>query len=323
MNYEDFSKYRELWGFYPDEKVEVLVRNKAGAAVAGEDVVLKNDQGEILWKTKSDIFGKAVLWPNLFGGEKSRLKLYVGESDDALSAIRPNDRAVSVSAEEVATDDELDLMFVVDATGSMGDEILFLKEELGDIISTVKSDSSDLETKLSLLFYRDQGDEYVVRDFQFADDIDKNLKNLKNQFADGGGDYPEAVETALEKALDMKWNPNARTKLMFLILDAPPHDADSIRKSLHASAEKAAELGIKIIPVAASGVNKDTEFLMRFLAMSTNGTYVFLTDDSGIGNPHIKPSIGKYDVELLNSLILRLIRKYTFPGFEAAVKADE
>ena len=50
---------------------------------------------------------------------------------------------------------------------------------------------------------------------------------------------------------------------------------------------------------------------MRFLAMSTNGTYVFITDHSGIGNAHLTPTIGNYKVEFLNDLMVRLMQKYT------------
>jgi hypothetical protein len=45
--------------------------------------------------------------------------------------------------------------------------------------------------------------------------------------------------------------------------------------------------------------------------MLTNGTYVFITNDSGIGNEHLEPSVGEYEVELLNELLVRLILKYT------------
>lgn len=50
---------------------------------------------------------------------------------------------------------------------------------------------------------------------------------------------------------------------------------------------------------------------MRFMAISTNSTYVFITNHSGIGNDHLKPSIGQYEVEKLNDLIVRLIKKYS------------
>ena len=70
---------------------------------------------------------------------------------------------------------------------------------------------------------------------------------------------------------------------------------------------QAAAQGIRIIPVAASGVDKGTEFLLRFIDISTGGTYSFLTDDSGIGNSHIEPTVGSYQVELLNDLLGRLV----------------
>ena len=50
---------------------------------------------------------------------------------------------------------------------------------------------------------------------------------------------------------------------------------------------------------------------MRFMAIYTNGTYVFITDDSGIGNAHLEPSVGEYQVEKLSDLMIRLIKKYT------------
>ncbi|MDD4641760.1 MAG: hypothetical protein PHF92_10450, partial [Bacteroidales bacterium] len=69
--------------------------------------------------------------------------------------------------------------------------------------------------------------------------------------------------------------------------------------------------GIKIIPITASGIDKETEFLMRLMAMATNGSYVFITNDSGVGNEHIQASVGEYQVELLNKLMVRLIKKYS------------
>ncbi len=50
---------------------------------------------------------------------------------------------------------------------------------------------------------------------------------------------------------------------------------------------------------------------MRFMAISTNGTYVFITNDSGIGNEHLEPTVGEYQVEYLNDLLVRLINKYS------------
>ena len=127
----------------------------------------------------------------------------------------------------------------------------------------------------------------------------------------GGGDFPEAVHSALDKAVnELQWSTNAKTRILFLVLDAPPHHDNSVISNIQISLLKTAEKGIKIIPITASGIDKETEFLMRFLAMTTNGTYVFITNDSGIGNSHLQASVGEYQVEFLNNLMVRLINKY-------------
>ena len=101
-----------------------------------------------------------------------------------------------------------------------------------------------------------------------------------------------------------------RTRLIFLLLDAPPHEDAQTRDKIYEQIEEAARLGIKIIPISASGINKNTEFLMRYMSLATNSTYVFVTDHSGIGGDHIEPTIGEYQVEFLNDLMVRLIGEF-------------
>ena len=93
---------------------------------------------------------------------------------------------------------------------------------------------------------------------------------------------------------------------MFLVLDAPPHQEDENIKRLQVAITKAAQRGIQIIPVSCSGVDKNTEVLLRSMALATNGTYTFITDHSGIGNGHIEPSTDSYEVEYLNDVLARL-----------------
>ena len=71
-----------------------------------------------------------------------------------------------------------------------------------------------------------------------------------------------------------------------------------------------AEKGIRLIPLASSGVNTETEFLLRSWAVMTGGTYTFLTNHSGIGGDHLEPTIGEYEVEKLNDLLVRVIAEY-------------
>ena len=160
-------------------------------------------------------------------------------------------------------------------------------------------------------YYRDHGDKYVVRSFDFTSNIDKVIEQMSNQVADGGGDYEEAVVEALEDGIyKHQWREGARAKLLFLVLDAPPHHTNDNIEAIHILMEEATGMGIKIIPIASSGVDKETEFLLRFMALDTGGEYVFLTDHSGVGNSHMTPTIGYYEVEQLNDMLVDIINQY-------------
>lgn len=99
-------------------------------------------------------------------------------------------------------------------------------------------------------------------------------------------------------------------KVMFLVLDAPPHEDTQIIDEVVKHVRDAAEKGIRIVPVAASGVDKSCEYLLRSMAFMTGGTYTFLTDDSGIGYAHTEPTIGSYSVEKLNDMMVRIAGDY-------------
>jgi hypothetical protein len=191
----------------------------------------------------------------------------------------------------------------------MSDELTYLQKDFASIASDAGSDG----IVYSVNFYRDEGDDYVVRDYGFTNNISSALDLLKEQRADGGGDYPEAVTAALLNGISgHDWREDSE-KLMFLVLDAPPHDGDAIQQFSNILT-LAAQKGIRIIPVASSGVDTDTEFLCRSMAIATGGTYTFLTDDSGIGGSHLEPTIGDYSVEKLNEMLVRIISDYFSQG---------
>jgi len=195
----------------------------------------------------------------------------------------------------------LDIMFVIDTTGSMGDELNYLQTELSSIINALPT---HIQPNLGLTFYRDIGDDYVVRAHGFNNDIAGVQRTLNNETFGGGGDYPEAMDQALHQAIDANWQQDSH-KVLFLIADAPPHD-DKMRATWGA-AEQARDRNIHIVPVAASGVAEDAEYLMRSIAAFTNSRYVFLTDDSGYGNSHAEPDVDCYVVTQLNNLMIRVL----------------
>ena len=201
----------------------------------------------------------------------------------------------------------LELMFVIDTTGSMGDELSYLKSEVKDVIEQIDTNN---DIRLSLLFYRDNGDQYVTRFFDFTTDIDQQIVNISNQRASGGGDYEEAVDTALNLAVTQaSWSENSN-KILIHVLDAPPHSTKQNINLFASSILSAAEKGIRIIPVASSGIDKWTEFLLRTEALITGGTYTYITNHSGIGGDHIDATVESVVVEYLNDMLVRLINEF-------------
>jgi hypothetical protein len=304
----------EQWGFDTAGRFAVSVTS-GGDPVIDAAVQLRDEDGTVLYAARTDSHGRAELFAGLFAASTGDYALSVEAAGQQveLTDLEPT------GAEPIAIEfpvahappPSLDLMFMVDTTGSMGDELSYIQAELGSVIEQVRDEIGvQLAVRLSVNFYRDRGDEYVVRDFEFTSEIDQALGQLSQQQAGGGGDIPEAVEEALDNAVtDHAWSEAATARLLFLVLDAPPHYDEDRLQSLHDSTRAAAERGVQIIPLAASGIDPQTEFLLRMLAIATNGTYTFLTDHSGIGNSHLEPTIGQYDVELLDELMVRVIRE--------------
>jgi Mg-chelatase subunit ChlD len=202
----------------------------------------------------------------------------------------------------------LQLAFVVDTTGSMGDELEYLKNEFESIVSQVNKSYPGVKKEYAFIVYRDQGDEYVTRGLNFTAEANDVQEFIARQSANGGGDYPEAVHEAMDEAYSrLDWNSNADSaRMIFLIADAPAHMNEM--QNTFKAVEKLADAGINVFPVAASGVMDTAEAMMRATALMTGGKYIFLTDDSGVGLPHAAPKHPCYEVEKLKDIMVREIK---------------
>lgn len=303
-----YSEYVSAWKYNLIKKLDVIVSDNNGPA-NNIPVTLTDNDGNVVATTYTDIDGCAYIYVNTSKGAPKKCNATLnGETKsfdlDASSYAKTNEIIFYSEAKEVT---KLDLCFVIDTTGSMSDELIYLQAELEDVIKTVSKDSA-VDIRLSVNFYRDEGDEYVTKIYDFSSDIPDMITILNQQLCAGGGDYEEAVHTVLDEAVNtLSWREDA-TKLMFFVLDAPAHrEQNGVIESISNSLTTATEKGIRIIPIASSGVDKYTEFMLRGFSVITNGTYIFLTDHSGIGDSHIEPSIGEYDVEKLNELLVDVI----------------
>ena len=309
--YKSMSRY---WGIYPDERYSVFITNKENYPIVNAQVDLISKSNNIIWTTMTDNTGKAELWNNISEDKQKVDKIRISKNGITKNIKKPV--AIDQGTNHInvdlpcVVDRSVDIAFIVDATGSMGDEINFLKSELTDIFDRLAESNHKTNYRTASVFYKDHNEDYLTTISGLSENISKTNDFIKTKSAGGGGDTEEAVEEGIQEALALDWNSNATARLAFLILDAAPHHTPEIIEKLQLQVTEAAQRGIKLIPITASGIDRQGEFLMKYLSIITNGTYVFITDDSGIGGSHLKPLVDDYEVEKLNDLIFRLIQNY-------------
>ncbi len=327
----ELNRFQEAWKYSPQERYTVQLMSDSKIPLVDAVVKLLDKEKNVLWQTKTDNTGKAELWNTInFGQEVSGVdEITINYRGITKTIHRPKKFEKGINTVEIEATCEaynaVDIAFVVDATGSMQDEIDFLKLEINDVVYQAKQMNNQLTMRFGSVFYRDHGDAYLTQKQDFTKVLSESSSFIKSQIADGGGDMPEAVDEGLQVAIEeMSWSEEARTRILFLILDAPPHNNSEVQQRIKKLATKAAKKGIRIVPITASGLNKTAEYLMRSLALTTNGTYVFITDDSGIGNSHLKPSTDHYEVKTLNDLLTTLIKNYIYvPGCQELIPEIE
>ncbi|MDP2176142.1 MAG: T9SS type A sorting domain-containing protein [Bacteroidota bacterium] len=310
---------QKTWGIFPNQLYKLQLFDKNNELLSFAQVALINHDKKVIWQSVSNQDGIVYLWPQLFEiaaftFNKHELKITVNEKTQTIKDFTNYINAkkpLKTNLEAKATP-LLEIAFIVDATGSMGDEIRYLQSELTDVINRVQKRNRCLQIKTGSVFYKDHGDDYLTRVLPLSYNPATTVNFIGEQAAGGGGDFPEAIDVAIEQGINqLGWSNQHNPKIMFLVLDAPPHQDESSKKRMRDAITKAAELGIRIIPITASGIDKSTEFLMKYLAISTGGEYVYITDDSKIGNSHMKPTGGESKVSLLNNLMVKLVNQYS------------
>ncbi|MBN2890598.1 MAG: T9SS type A sorting domain-containing protein [Bacteroidales bacterium] len=316
---DELSKNQSLWNFSPTDRYTVQLTNKDGLPLANAKVELL-DGKNVVYTSRTDNTGKAELWGSLQFDKPSEIQsasirvTYAGIITTIDNA-KKFEEGINIFAlnTKYQKPQNVDIAIVVDATASMQDEMDYLKFDINDVIFQAKEFSNTLNLRFANVFYRDKGDIYLTESQDFTRVLSESIAYANEHNANGGGDYPEAVDVALDLAINnLSWGDDTRTKIIFLVLDAHPHNTPEVQERIINLCYQAAEKGIRIVPLTGSGTNKETEYLMRCIALATNGTYTFLTDGSAIGYSHIKPSTVEYQTEILNDLLVRIIKSYTY-----------
>lgn len=118
----------------------------------------------------------------------------------------------------------VDLAFVVDTTGSMGELIATAREQMISMLRELTR-AADIRLWLGVVEYRDHPpqDGMVSRVHALTADLQAAEQVIKGLHADGGGDGPEAVLDGVTAACrELAWRRHS-LRLIVLVGDAPPH----------------------------------------------------------------------------------------------------
>lgn len=208
----------------------------------------------------------------------------------------------------------VDIAIVIDTTGSMGSQIDRLKTTLQAIHFQLTQLSTKPDLRFGLVAYRDRGDAYVTQVRNFTNDVQAFQQTVNALEADGGGDTPEDLQSALEKAMhELAWRTDA-LRLGFVVADAVPHTDYGQEYNYLVAAQEALGRGIKWTMVGAGGLPRAGEVIFRQIAQLTMGEYVFVTQsaagdrDGGVGEAshHVGTN---YQTENLDQAIVRIVRR--------------
>lgn len=178
---------------------------------------------------------------------------------------------------------QVEVVFCLDTTGSMGGLIEGAKAKIWSISNQIASGKPTPEVKIGLVAYRDKGDEYITQVTDLSGDLDAIYAKLKTFQAAGGGDTPESVNQGLYDSVHkIKWSTDKKTlRIIFLVGDAPPHMDYTDDVKYPETCKKACEKGI-IINTVQCGNDADCTKFWRDICAKAEGSFVQIQQDGGV-----------------------------------------
>lgn len=262
------------------QRLPVRVVDSLGAPIPNAVVTLRG-QEDTAWRSTTLGNGETTVYPGfLTSGGSSSLNATISAAGQTITvALNPAGPTVVELPEPVPSADRmsLDVAFVIDTTGSMGDEIDRIKGTLTSVVARLQELDQPVDLRLGGVLYRDRGDAYVTQRLPFTTDIASFDRTLRSVVADGGGDTPESLNAGLRAAVhDLDWRSEG-ARVAFLVADAPPHMDYAQDVSYGTSALHALGAGIRVHTVAASGLDSVGSLVFRQIAQLTAGNFIFIT----------------------------------------------
>ena len=178
----------------------------------------------------------------------------------------------------------LEMVFVLDTTGSMGGLLEGAKQRIWGIVNEVMQSTSHPSVRAGLVAYRDRGDAYVTKVLPLTTDLDQVYSTLMSYRAEGGGDGPENVRRALADGVhNAGWSPRTQgiAQILFLVGDAPPHEDYQDEPSTATTTAEAVNAGM-IVNTIQCGNMPGTQNVWQAIAQRGEGQYFAIAQDGGV-----------------------------------------
>lgn len=190
--------------------------------------------------------------------------------------------AATEKTEEAPARPTVEVVFVLDTTGSMGGLLEGAKQRVWAIANEIAKGKPAPRVRMGLVAFRDKGDDYVTKVFGLSDNLDNTYRDLSSLQAGGGGDGPEHVIQGLADAVDkIAWSKDPKTfKVVYLVGDAAPHEDYPEAPKLAAVLEKAVRKGL-IINALQCGADMATTTAFTRVARLGEGRFMPVAQDGG------------------------------------------
>jgi Mg-chelatase subunit ChlD len=315
-----------------EERIVLRARDERGKPLGNAAVRILGPGGAELARGLTYADGSFLFFPAEHGQERRyRAALSFNQLTREVWFEREGRREIAVDfalARPAAKAVPLDLLFILDTTGSMGEEIARLRTTIELINLNLSSLSSRPKIRFGMVLYRDRGDDYVTRVVPFTEDLESFQASLDRVVADGGGDDPEDLQAALKEALGLSWN-RGGVRLAFVITDAAPHLDYGPTYTYADAAHDAREKGIKIFGVGTGGLDLAGEIVLRQVAQYTAARYIFLTygeegESEGGAPGSVSHHTGaNFQTDKLEAIIIRFAKEELAFGSDQPLEAEE